>query len=348
MKCYRVAIVGCGRMGGFIDDEVVDYPAVTLPYSHAASYAQVPQTQLVACADVNPQALERFGERWGVARRYTDYREMIRAEKPDILSVTTHAPLHAEIVVFAAQNGVRAIYCEKPMACSLVECDAMVEAVERHGVHFNIGTSRRYNPGCERIRQLIQEGVLGRVQTVIAYWTGSLLHSGSHIFDLLLFFAGDAEADFVQGSVDNPDCDLSGNRSEVDLSGTAYIRFKNGVRAYALQSPLVAEFEVIGDQGTARIMNNGIHWGLRLAKAQYGKRRGLLPEPFPSFERKSSTVRCIEDLIHALETGGPTRGNARIARAGTELALAVVESHRQGGARVPLPMTNRTFYMKSR
>ncbi|MBI3946959.1 MAG: Gfo/Idh/MocA family oxidoreductase [Armatimonadetes bacterium] len=348
MKSYRVAIVGCGRMAGSIDDEVVGYPAITLPYSHAASYANVPQMETVACADINPQALERFGRRWGVDGRYTDYREMIRVEKPDILSVTTGAPLHAEIVTFAAENGVPAIYCEKPMACSLVECDAMVEAVERHGVHFNLGTSRRYDPGCDQIRRLIEEGVLGQVQTIVAYRTGNLLHTGSHFFDLLLFFAGDAEAEFVQGSLDSDRCDLSANRSEVDLAGTAYIRFWNGMRAYALQSPLTADFEVIGDAGTARLMNNGIHWGLRVTKEQYGKNRILLPEPFPEFERKSPTVRCIEDLVHALETGDRTRGNARVARAGTELALAVVESHRQGGARVPLPMANRALYMKSK
>src|SRR3954447_13577204 len=131
----RAAIVGCGRMGGTIDDEVHHTPIV-LPYSHAATYAAVDGVALTALADTDGQRLAGFGERWGVpeAHRYLDYRELIERERPDLLSITTPATSHAALAVYAAEQGVRGIWCEKAMACSLAECDAMVTAVERHGV----------------------------------------------------------------------------------------------------------------------------------------------------------------------------------------------------------------------
>src|SRR5688572_3625458 len=108
-------------MGGTIDDETEHYTPIVLPYSHAATYAAAEGVELVAIADLDAGRLEGFGTRWEIPeeRRYADYREMIRKERPDILSVTTPATKHAEIVIFAAENGVPGIWCEKGMACSM-------------------------------------------------------------------------------------------------------------------------------------------------------------------------------------------------------------------------------------
>ena len=113
MGQYRVAIVGTGRMAGSIDAEVQEYPAVTMPYSHAAAYATISATRLAAAADITEAQLKKFCDRWNVPARFKDYREMIEREKPDILSITTPGTSHAEICVFAANHGVKAIYCER-------------------------------------------------------------------------------------------------------------------------------------------------------------------------------------------------------------------------------------------
>lgn len=225
----------------------------------------------------------------------------------------------------------------------------MVEAVERNGVKFNLGTLRRWHVGCNVIKDALHRGDLGKLQAIVTYSVGSLLHSASHYFDLLLFFADDAEVDWVQGAVFAKPEEVSGPRVERDVGGHGIIQFKNGVRGYALESGLIAEFEVIGSAGTARIMNNGIDYQLRKTILMDGgkwKRIGVVP--FPAFERKSPTVRCIEDIIQAIETGGATRGNVRVARAGTEIALGILSSHKQGGARVPFPLKDRALYMVSR
>jgi hypothetical protein len=113
---YRACLIGCGRMGATIDDEVRDRPDSLrwLPYSHAAACTAIDRVDLVAVADVVPEKVEEIKRRYAVPRGYTDYRELIRSERPDILCIATRPGPHEEQVIFAAENGVRAIYCEKP------------------------------------------------------------------------------------------------------------------------------------------------------------------------------------------------------------------------------------------
>src|SRR5262245_45257030 len=97
MRTYRAALVGCGRMGAWIDNEVVGGTTV-LPYSHAAGYEACDRTELIAGSDMRPEILVKFGERYGVApeHHYTDYQEMIVTERPDILSIATQPQDRAE------------------------------------------------------------------------------------------------------------------------------------------------------------------------------------------------------------------------------------------------------------
>ena len=347
----RAAIIGCGRMGGTIDDEVKNTPIV-LPYSHASTYAAVDGVELSALADSDGDKLAPFGERWGVppARRYLDYREMIERERPDLVSITTPATSHAPLAIFAAEHGVRGLWCEKAMACSLAECDAMVQAVERNGVKFNLGTTRRWHPAVIRLCAMLAGGELGRVQAVIAYGGGALLHSGSHACDLLLRLAGDPPVEWVQGTVEAGDWwDGRSNHVPRDLAGSGQCRLANGVMAYYLTGGQGGDFEVLASEGSARIRNNGGDWELwRRGSRPGGDRPAFQPAPFPAFPRISRSINLLSDLRDAVFTGGNTLGNACVARAGTEIALGMVESHRQGGARVPCPVANRELYMVSK
>ena len=100
--------------------------------------------------------MERFGLLYDVPkeRQYTDYKELIAKEQPDIVSVATQPEHRAEVVIHAVDNGARAIYAEKAMAASMREAADMVEAVERNGAFFNLGTNRRWSPGYDAMRDV--------------------------------------------------------------------------------------------------------------------------------------------------------------------------------------------------
>ncbi|MCC9075574.1 Gfo/Idh/MocA family oxidoreductase [Litorilinea aerophila] len=349
MKRYRAAVIGCSRMGGFIDNEVAGSRWHVPPYSHAAGFVACPRTELVACADLRTDVMERFGERYHVPkeRQYTDYREMIRREQPDIVSVATQPEPRAEIVIFAAENGVRAIYAEKAMAASLAEADAMVEAVERHGIAFNLGTNRRWSPIYEHMKAAIDRGAVGKLQTLIVYHNGTLFNTASHTFDLLLYLNNDQPVSWVQAHLPNDDVPQTGDILPVDPVGMGTIHFANGVTAHALLTARGLEVEAIGDEGSLTALNDGQEWLYRTRQViDAGNRKGLVATPFAGVEPASSTLRLIEDLVHALDTGEPTRGGPRVALAGMEIIFGFIASHRRGGARVRLPLTERSLRLQ--
>ncbi len=348
MAKYKAVIVGAGRMAGTIDDETVDYDACGVPYSHAAGYAAVPEIELAAFADLDPAKVENLQQRYGVAGGYQDYQEMIEREKPDIVSIATPATHHCEAVLFAAEHGARAIYCEKALCCSLAEADRMVAAVESRGIKFNTGTLRRWAVGMETLRDMIERGELGQLQTVITYSVGGMLHSASHFFDLMLYLAGDPDLHWIQGTVTNSDFDPEPERWDEDLSGIGQVRFSNGVMCHLLSTGMWAEFAAVGSEGAVDIMNNGVEFALRRRQPVDGGRHfEYKSAPFPPYERTSPTVRLIQDLVQALDTDGETRQGIRRAVNTAEIAFGIIESHRQGGARVDLPLARRDYWMHS-
>ena len=330
-------------MGGTIDEEVRGGPnAILLPYSHAAGYTACERTTIVAAADVVEDNLNRVCSKWNIPNRYTDYREMIEKEAPDIISIATRPGNHAEITAFAAEQGVKGIYCDKPLCASMEEADAMVKVCEKNNVKFNLGTQRRYTPGYVKMREIVESGEIGERRSVIAYTSGAALWGYTHAADMLLFFAGDSEAEYVQGNVEVEDSDFEDNRTEVDPAIVmGYVRFKNGTHGVSIPGSAY-EFEVECTDGVVRSLNNGNQFQLR---KQTGESNELGDVDFPSYERKSGTVGCIEDIVDAIDTGSETKGHVHLARISTEITLGIVDSQRQQGARVTMPMQNRGLYL---
>ena len=348
MKTYRAAVIGCSRMGGFIDNEVVGYSRIALPYSHAAGYTTCDRTDLVACADLRTDVMAEFGKLHGVpaAGQYTDYREMLAKEDLDIVSVATQPEPRAAIVVDCADSGVKAIYAEKAMAASMADADAMVEAVERNGAILNLGTNRRYDTKYDRMKEIIDSGELGDLQHIIIYNVGTLFNTGSHFLDLVLRLNDDAPAEWVQGHLPEGDSLFDGDILTEDPQGEGTIQFANGVKAHVLLTARSSETEAICSEGTITSLGDGSDWQVRKA-APVGLRgrNELRIAEAPQTPPTSSTLRAVQDLVHALDTGQPPRGGVRAARAGNELIFGIIESHLAGGARVELPLQKRTTRM---
>ena len=335
MTTYRAALIGCGRIGAFIDNEVAD----PYPYSHAAAYEACERATLVAMADQRADVMARAGERYGVpaANQYTDYREMIAAERPDIVSVATQPEHRAEIVIHAAEHGARAIYAEKAMAASLAEADAMVEAVERNGVAFNMGSNRRWHPGFRVLRSLIAEERYGALRSLTVHCGHGIFNMGSHAIDLVLMLNGDARVSWVQFHLSEGADRIEGAVLHTDPGGGGRLQFADGVPAFLLDSGRPFEAEVVCERGIVTTV--GSDWQVREeGGADLRGRPVLRPGRFPAFEPGSPAVHLILDLVQSLDTGAPTRGGVRIAQRNTELIFACLQSHLRDGARTPLPL----------
>ncbi len=159
--------------------------------------------EIGAIADTHPDARREFGEFFGVPseRRYTDYREMLDAERPDFVDVCSWHGLHAEMTIAAAARRPKAIICQKPMALSLADCDRMLTACQREGVKLLVAHQRRHLPGWQAARKLIAEGAIGRIEQIIVD-SGALLNVASHDINLALYLLGDPQAEWALGAVE--------------------------------------------------------------------------------------------------------------------------------------------------
>ncbi len=254
MKKLRTGIIGCGKVGSF----------------HAQAYAQLPGSQFTAVCDANRDRAEAFAAQWGV-RAYTDVEQMCREAQLDVVSVCTPHPLHANPAVAAASCGCH-VLVEKPLASTLADCDAIIEAGERS--HVTIGTmvQRRFYRPCMRIRQAIDDGKLGRpvlgMVTMLGWrdedyyrsdpWRGSwegegggvLVNQAPHQLDLLLWYMG--EVDEVYGVWKN----LNHPYIEVEDTAAAVVKFKNGgvgsiVVSNSQNPALYGKVHIFGDNGAA-------------------------------------------------------------------------------------------------
>ena len=340
---YRVGIVGLGRVAGGIQEEVAGYAGrMLLPYSHTHAYAAVPQTRVCAVADVDPQKTASYLEQWqpefGAIAAYASYEEMLASEDLDVVSVCTHAPLHAPVTLAAAQAGVKAVFCEKAMATSLAEADAMIAACDGRNVKLVVNHTRRWDPFYETALALLEEGRIGSVRTVSAHFGGGLLHTGVHWLDAMLLFS-QSPAVWVAGAL------APGADTARDAGGTAVVGFQNGVMGFIDgQSGPVFEIDVIGTAGRLRLSNSDAEF-FTFDSAT----RTMVKRPFPLVAYPRSGMQgAVEEIVRCIERDRPSRADGRVGRAALELALAVYASHASNGARVPLPLADRERVVLSR
>lgn len=337
-------------MGSTFDDEMTSGGAIFTPYCHAPSYVASPLTELVAGADPHDEQRQIFGDRWGLSsdHLYADYREMLENEKPDVVSICTTARHRAQIMTDVARSSATAIWSEKPIALSLEEADEMVRVCDELGVKVTVNTARRYNPYFTHIRERIDNGELGNILQVNVHGQCGLSHNGSHAIDILRYLASNGNVEWVFGEMESDEA----AEGDLDLQGNGYLAFDNGVRGFLRGTACgVANWDtdVIGTEGRATTSyncaeNTYTHLG------EGGPRgRGVLthtPVPLPA-QMEGMGLTIIRDLLEAVEQDRRPRASIHDGHQALEIAVALRESHRRGGAKVELPLEDRSLKILS-
>ena len=343
----RVGIIGCGRMASTIEDEVQGprRGGIVRPYCHAGGYAVVEETKIVAACDIVEEKLVGFQERWNVPRGYSDYRELIEVEKPDILSITTRPEQHTEAMIYGAEHGVKGMYAEKPLCCSLVEADAIKEAFERNDVMLEFGPMRRNWAVYRQARAIAESGELGAVKSVVSFWGNSI---AGHFLDTQLYLVGDPEPVSIRGTLGElypAEGDTSNMRFVKDTRIlSALIEFDNDATLHAAATGVGLESELICEEGIIRIQNDGESLYVR---KKHGQARAFDPIEVEPKTLWSGTERKIRELVEAIKTGKPGVSNLRATMLSTEIGFGIYESHLRGGVAVHPPISNRERWVSS-
>lgn len=329
---YRAAVIACGRISR----------------AHASGYAANSNVKLVACADISPEALESFGSQFNIPaeNRYLNYNEMLEQKKPDLVSVCSLHNLHSSMTIDAAAHKPKAILCEKPIALSLAEANAMIDACKSSDTLLIIGHQRRFGPQYIAAYEALKAGEIGDLLSIETHGHPgcSLLVDGTHTIDLIRWYAGEGHISWVFGQIDAKG-HHSAWGSRVENAAIAVFAFDSGIRAFiTLGSYLSPEsnnrdpvwphvppgtYHLVilrGTKGEIEIDGDapveGRPWVRLIGNGE------VTELPLPQFE-KSTHGRVVQDMLESIETGAPHTLDASSARATLEVIMAIYESSRR-------------------
>ena len=224
----KYALIGCGRISP----------------NHIEA-AKNNKLDFVAMCDIIPEVMEEKSNKFGLetVRKYTDYKEMLKKEKPVLVAIATESGKHAAIALDCIAAGCNVII-EKPIALSIADADAIIKAGKEKGVLVCANHQNRFNKSVQYIRKALEEGRFGRLSHGAAHvrwnrgkgyyeqapWRGTWAQDGGclmnqciHNIDLLRWMMGD-EIEEVMAYTDQ----LEHPYLEAEDLGMALVKFSNG------------------------------------------------------------------------------------------------------------------------
>ena len=331
---YRAAIIGLGFIGGAdqVSGDALGQQVRDLDGTHVVALSGHPRVELVAGSSRDAGRRERFEQRTGV-RTFADWREMLASESPDIVSIATYSPVHAEMTCACAEAGVRAVYCEKPIATTVADADRMIDACRAAGTLLVLNHNRRFNPRYRKLRQMVAEGRLGRLTSANLQWgSGRLGNVGTHLIDALVMLTGQQVA-AVSGTLDlagRPDC-----RGEEfsDPGGWGLLKLADGLMVTvdaADFAALPATVALNGSEG--RAITGG-------AAVVIERPDGSREEWQPEADEASSMDVAVAEIVTALDGGPAVPVAAEESQHVLEAITAFHLSHARQAQWVELPLT---------
>lgn len=251
----KFGIVGCGRIAQRHAEHINKYGLLT------------------AVCDVDREKADQLAKQYN-AKAYYQLQDLLTAEKDiDVVSVCSPNGLHAEHAIKALSGGFH-VLCEKPMAITVHQCGEMIQAAERANKRLFAIKQNRYNPPVAAVKQLIDEGRLGKIMSVqlSCFWNrnpdyyqnswkgtlaldgGTLFTQFSHFIDLLYWLVGDVkDARAYFGNFNHKGI------IEFEDTGVAIIEFYNGAigtinyTVNSFQKNMEGSLTLFGEKGTVKI-----------------------------------------------------------------------------------------------
>lgn len=354
-KKWRAAVIGDTKEGG---------------YGHSLHriWAFRGDIEVVGLADPDEAGRNKMGAEAHAAHLYTDYREMLAKERPELLAIGPRfTTRHLEYLLAAAESGAHGMI-EKPIATSLDEADRMITAVTAKGLKWGIGFNFRVLPSVRHLHRLVvEQGLIGDIIEMRGRGKEDhrgggedLIVLGTHIFDLMRYFCGDAawcNADIsVEGRPAGPKDLRDGTEPVGPVVGDridARFGFAKGVVGHFATTKGGSTgggrwgLDLYGTKGVVTIRQNG------------GARIRHLPDPAwtlggetpwqavpdsPSDEMKVPEVEryafIVDDIIASIGQNRPPAVSLEDGRASLEMVHAVYAAYRNGG-RTALPLKDR-------
>lgn len=338
---FRVALVGCGRISK----------------NHFDAIRRVDGLRLSAVSDSVEERARAAGQEYGVPW-FTSVSALLGEGESDVVTICTPSGLHSAQGIAAAKAG-KHVVTEKPMAITLEQADALVEATDAAGVKLFVVKQNRLNPSIQLLKRAVDKGRFGRIymaNTTVRWnrpqeyydsapWRGTwefdggaFMNQASHYVDLIQWLVGPVESVIAKTAT-------QARKIEAEDSGVAVLKFRNGaigvIEVNVLTYPRNWEgsISIIGERGSAKIggtaVNKVEHW----AFAEYDDDDKLIeatstnPPSIYGFGHEG----YYRNVLSVLRGDAQPETDGRAGRKSLELILGIYESAKTGRD-VPLPL----------
>jgi predicted dehydrogenase len=321
MDKLRVGIIGCGGMSR----------------NHVRGYLTSGRFDIVALADLNESAMAEMDAQFELTtKHYLDARQMLEAERPDVVSVCTWHTGHAPWTIAAAARKPKAILCEKPMAENLGKAEEMLVACRRNKVKLVIAHQRRFLPAYTLARQMISEGAIGRAELILSFGGQGLPNYCSHQTDMFRYLLSNDECEWVMGNIERK-TDRYERNTRIEDSAVGVFQFKGGARALILAdvTPIIYQgAQIYGSEGMINLSTNNLQllsketngmWKLYEPDGKFYK----VAEQGDRFEWLEGAASQADELADWIEGKVEAhRGEGHNGYKALEMLMAVYESAR--------------------
>lgn len=317
---------------------------------------QVPEIELVGCADVDPRALALAAEQLGMPaeRCFTSLDEALAATDAEAVLVATNLEAHAPAVRAALESG-RHVLVEKPFAPTLAEARSLVDLADARGLVLMVSQNYRFFPAVRAVSSLVRSGELGaphlveidfRHRSTVPDADGRrghrllaqplLMDMSIHHFDLLRLLLG-READWVScltwnrpwSGFDGPPTALASIRF-----GEAMVGYRGSWLTWGPDTPWAGEWRMTFERGEVRWTSRGLagsHDAERVTvQAAGGEAREVALPELPLIDQAGS----LAEFADAVRSGREPESSGRENLGSLALALAAVQSSERDGERV--------------
>ena len=294
------------------------------------------RTVLLGAASRNLSTAEAYAREWDIPRAYGSYEDLLADPQIDIIYNPLPNHLHAEWTIKALHAG-KHVLCEKPLALSLAEVDAISTAAKETGRVVAEAFMYRHHPQTLKVKEIVDAGVLGRIQLIKGAFTFTLAREGDYrqIKEMgggSIWDVGCYSISYARMIAGEEPLAVSGWQVEgpggSDDSFFGQMRFGNGIHAQfdsGFKSPLRSHVEVVGTDAVLNIPQPF--------------KPGLKNEIYLRRGDKQETIKIkgqelyrgeVEDMCDAVLNGAPPRISLADSRGNVAAILGLLESVRTG------------------
>jgi predicted dehydrogenase len=228
-----------------------------MAHVHVPYFLKTGRVDLVAISDIRDDNADLFRSQHKLdVPNYHSYHEMLAAEKPEIVSITTWPHLHAEMAVAAAEAGAKAIHCEKPMATTWADAKRMKAAADANGAKLTLNHQRRHLKLFQAVRQAVRDGAIGDL-VMVEVKVGDMFDWGTHWLDKMFLYNEETPAEWVMGQIDSRTA-YSAFGARIENQAICHFKWQNGVRGFlttGYEAEIGAVHRLVGTKGILEVLS---------------------------------------------------------------------------------------------